>query len=73
MIPEERAEEPARTAPAPQTVRPAEPETEHEDPTQEVWRSKYTRPARRSAEEQGGQWTLSAARSIRPRSTRPIR
>lgn len=55
MIPEERAEEPARTAPAPQTVRPAEPETEHEDPTQEVWRSKYTRPARRSAEEQGGQ------------------
>ena len=55
MIPEERAEEPARTAPAPQPVRPAEPENEHEDPTQEVWRSKYTRPARRSAEEQGGQ------------------
>ena len=55
MIPEERAEEPARFAPAPQTVRPAEPENEHEDPTQEVWRSKYTRPARRGAEEQGGQ------------------
>lgn len=55
MIPEERAEEPARTAPAPQSVCPAESETEHEDPTQEVWRSKYTRPARRSAEEQGGQ------------------
>ena len=62
MIPEERAEEPARTAPAPQTVRPAEPETEHEDPTQEVWRSKYTRPARRSAEEQGGQ-TMDFIRS----------
>ena len=55
MIPEERAEEPARTAPVPQTVCPAESETEHEDPTQEVWRSKYTRPARRGAEEQGGQ------------------
>ena len=55
MIPEERAEEPARTAPAPQPVCPAEPETDREDPTQEVWRSKYTRPARRGAEEQGGQ------------------
>lgn len=62
MIPEERAEEPARTAPAPQTVRLAEPETEHEDPTQEVWRSKYTRPARRGAEEQGGQ-TMDFIRS----------
>lgn len=62
MIPEERAEEPARTAPAPQTVRPAESETEHEDPTQEVWRSKYTRPARRGAEEQGGQ-TMDFIRS----------
>ena len=62
MIPEERAEEPARTAPVPQTVRPAEPETEREDPTQEVWRSKYTRPARRSAEEQGGQ-TMDFIRS----------
>ena len=55
MIPEERAEEPARTAPAPQPVCPAEPETDREDPTQEVWRSKYTRPARRGSEEQGGQ------------------
>ena len=55
MIPEERAEEPARTAPVPQTVRPAEPENDREDPTQEVWRSKYTRPARRGAEEQGDQ------------------
>lgn len=62
MIPEERAEEPARTAPPPQPVRPAESETEHEDPTQEVWRSKYTRPARRSAEEQGGQ-TMDFIRS----------
>ena len=62
MIPEERAEEPARTAPAPQPVRPAETETEREDPTQEVWRSKYTRPARRSAEEQGGQ-TMDFIRS----------
>ncbi len=62
MIPEERAEEPARTAPAPQPVCPAEPETEHEDPTQEVWHSKYTRPARRSAEEQGGQ-TMDFIRS----------
>ena len=53
MIPEERAEEPARTAPAPQPVCPAESETDHEDPTQEVWRSKYTRPARRAAEESG--------------------
>lgn len=55
MIPEERAEEPARSAPAPQPVCPAEPETDREDPTQEFWRSKYTRPARRGAEEQGGQ------------------
>ena len=55
MIPEERAEEPARSAPAPQPVCPAEPETDREDPTQEVWRSKYTRPARRGADEQGGQ------------------
>lgn len=62
MIPEERAEEPARTAPAPQTVCPAEPETDREDPTQEVWRSKYTRPARRGAEEQGGQ-TMDFIRS----------
>ena len=62
MIPEERAEEPARTAPAPQPVCPAEPETEREDPTQEVWRSKYTRPARRGAEEQGGQ-TMDFIRS----------
>ena len=62
MIPEERAEEPARTAPAPQPVRPAEMETEREDPTQEVWRSKYTRPARRGAEEQGGQ-TMDFIRS----------
>ena len=62
MIPEERAEEPARSAPAPQTVRPAEPETDREDPTQEVWRSKYTRPARRGAEEQGGQ-TMDFIRS----------
>lgn len=62
MIPEERAEEPARTAPAPQPVCPAESETEREDPTQEVWRSKYTRPARRSAEEQGGQ-TMDFIRS----------
>ena len=62
MIPEERAEEPARSAPAPQTVRPAETETEREDPTQEVWRSKYTRPARRGAEEQGGQ-TMDFIRS----------
>lgn len=62
MIPEERAEEPARTAPAPQPVRPAESETEREDPTQEVWRSKYTRPARRGAEEQGGQ-TMDFIRS----------
>ena len=62
MIPEERAEEPARTAPAPQTVRPAEPETDREDPTQEVWRSKYTRPARRGSEEQSGQ-TMDFIRS----------
>lgn len=62
MIPEERAEEPARSAPAPQPVCPAEPETEREDPTQEVWRSKYTRPARRGAEEQGGQ-TMDFIRS----------
>lgn len=62
MIPEERAEEPARTAPASQPVRPAEMETEREDPTQEVWRSKYTRPARRGAEEQGGQ-TMDFIRS----------
>lgn len=62
MIPEERAEEPARTAPVPQTVRPAEPDTDREDPTQEVWRSKYTRPARRGAEEQGGQ-TMDFIRS----------
>lgn len=62
MIPEERAEEPARTAPAPQPVCPAEPETEREDPPQEVWRSKYTRPARRGAEEQGGQ-TMDFIRS----------
>lgn len=62
MIPEERAEEPARTAPAPQTVCPAESETNREDPTQEVWRSKYTRPARRGAEEQGGQ-TMDFIRS----------
>lgn len=62
MIPEERADEPARSAPAPQPVCPAEPETEHEDPTQEVWRSKYTRPARRGAEEQGGQ-TMDFIRS----------
>ena len=62
MIPEERAEEPARTAPAPQPVCPAEPETDREDPAQEVWRSKYTRPARRGAEEQGGQ-TMDFIRS----------
>lgn len=62
MIPEERAEEPARTAPAPQTVHPAESETDREDPTQEVWRSKYTRPARRGAEEQDGQ-TMDFIRS----------
>lgn len=62
MIPEERAEEPAHTAPAPQPVCPAESETEREDPTQEVWRSKYTRPARRGAEEQGGQ-TMDFIRS----------
>ena len=62
MIPEERAEEPARSAPAPQAVRPAEPETDREDPTQEVWRSKATRPARRGAEEQGGQ-TMDFIRS----------
>lgn len=62
MIPEERAEEPARTAPASQPVCPAEPETDREDPTQEVWRSKYTRSARRGAEEQGGQ-TMDFIRS----------
>ena len=62
MIPEERAEEPAHTAPAPQPVCPSETETEREDPTQEVWRSKYTRPARRGAEEQGGQ-TMDFIRS----------
>ena len=62
MIPEERAEEPARPAPAPQPVCPAEPETDREDPTQEVWRSKYTRPAPRGAEEQGGQ-TMDFIRS----------
>ena len=62
MIPEERAEEPARTAPVPQPVCPAESETDREDPTQEVWRSKYTRPARRSAEEQSGQ-TMDFIRS----------
>ena len=62
MIPEERAEEPARSAPAPQPVCPAEPETDREDPTQEVWRSKYTRSARRGAEEQGGQ-TMDFIRS----------
>ena len=62
MIPEERAEEPARTAPAPQPVCPAESEIDREDPTQEVWRSKYTRPARRGAEEQGGQ-TMDFIRS----------
>lgn len=62
MIPEERAEEPARTAPAPQPVCPAESENEREDQTQEVWRSKYTRPARRGAEEQGGQ-TMDFIRS----------
>ena len=62
MIPEERAEEPARSAPSSQPVRPAEPETDREDPTQEVWRSKYTRPVRRGAEEQGGQ-TMDFIRS----------
>ena len=62
MIPEERAEEPARTAPSSQPVRSAEPETDREDPMQEVWRSKYTRPARRGAEEQGGQ-TMDFIRS----------
>ena len=62
MIPEERADEPTRTAPAPQTVCPAEPETDREDPTQEVWRSKSTRPARRGSEEQSGQ-TMDFIRS----------
>ena len=62
FAPEEETEEPAHTAPAPQPVCPAEMETEREDPTQEVWRSKYTRPARRGAEEQGGQ-TMDFIRS----------
>ena len=66
MIPEERAEEPApaRPAPQPQPVQtaPAQsavpvqpvPPAQEETATQDVWRSKYTRPARRAAEEESG-------------------
>ena len=46
MIPEERVEEPTLSRPA--VTRPAPAE---DTSTQEVWRSKYTRPARRAAEE----------------------
>ncbi len=61
MIPEARVEEPERPAapeqpqPAPEEPAPAPAQTE-DTQTQEVWRSKYTRPARRAAayEEVGG-------------------
>lgn len=46
MIPEERVEEPTLSRPAVPQPAPAE-----DTSTQEVWRSKYTRPARRAAEE----------------------
>ena len=46
MIPEERVEEPTLSRPAVTQPAPAE-----DTSTQEVWRSKYTRPARRAAEE----------------------
>ena len=46
MIPEERVEEPTLSRPAVTQPAPAE-----DTSTQEVWRSKYTRPARRVAEE----------------------
>ena len=48
MIPEERVEEPTLSRPAVTQPAPAE-----DTSTQEVWRSKYTRPARRAAEESG--------------------
>ena len=46
MIPEERVEELTLSRPAVTQPAPAE-----DTSTQEVWRSKYTRPARRAAEE----------------------
>lgn len=60
MIPEERAEEPSSYRPGaavppqqPVQPEPPMPPAQEETSTQEVWRSKYTRPARRAAEESG--------------------
>ena len=66
MIPEERAEEPSPYRPGaavpvqtpsaaavPVQPEPPMPPAQEETSTQEVWRSKYTRPARRAAEESG--------------------
>lgn len=64
MIPEARAEEPAplRAAPAPQPA-PSAPAAPAEDTqTQEVWRSKYTRPARSSYYEEIGDKTQQLIR-----------
>ena len=64
MIPEARAEEPAplRAAPAPQPA-PSAPAAPAEDTqTQEVWRSKYTRPARSSRYEEIGDKTQQLIR-----------
>ncbi|WP_455501636.1 hypothetical protein, partial [Gemmiger sp.] len=67
MIPEERVPEPAprpaaqtpQPAPAPQPVQTAQPvQPVRDETTQEVWHSKYTRPARRAAyDEIGGKTT----------------
>lgn len=53
MIPEERVEEPA-----PRSVPQPAPEPPQEETTQEVWRSKYTRPARQAAYEEVGGKTI---------------
>ena len=71
----------AACADAPAAAVPVQPEppvppAQEETSTQEVWRSKYTRPARRAAEESGHtveiiQGTVGYAKTTRPRRRPP--
>ena len=89
MIPEERAESLPRTArelpcsaaacadasaaAVPVQPEPPVPPAQEETSTQEVWRSKYTRPARRAAEESGHTVEIIQGTVAMPKTTRPRR
>lgn len=75
-VPPQQPVQTPSAAAVPVQPEPPMPPAQEETSTQEVWRSKYTRPARRAAEESGHtveiiQGTVGYAKTTRPRRRPP--